>query len=80
MTHALKISPQYFKDVETGQKTFEVRKDDRPYTLGDILLLCEYDITKETYTKKKLVRRISYILRDKQYCKKGYVILGIEPV
>ena len=27
-THELKIKPQYFKDVISGLKTFEVRKND----------------------------------------------------
>ena len=30
MIHELKILPQYFRDVQTGKKGFEVRKFDRP--------------------------------------------------
>ena len=33
--HNLKIKPQYFKDVVSGIKTFEVRKNDRNFKVGD---------------------------------------------
>lgn len=39
MTHYLKILPEYFKDVEFGTKTFELRRNDRDYHPGDMLVL-----------------------------------------
>lgn len=33
--HALKILPEYFEDVVIGKKTFELRKNDRGFALGD---------------------------------------------
>ena len=44
MTHALKTWPVYFKAVKEGSKTFEVRKDDRKFHVGDKVLLQEYDL------------------------------------
>lgn len=41
MTHDLKILPRYFDAVEDGSKPFEVRRNDRDYQVGDILLLRE---------------------------------------
>lgn len=45
MKHELKTWPQYFCRVEDGSKTFEVRKNDRGYQPGDIVVLREWDPT-----------------------------------
>lgn len=37
MVHELKIAPEYFKDVRTGLKKFEIRKNDRDFKVGDRL-------------------------------------------
>ena len=42
MIHELKIAPEYFREVAFGNKTFEVRRDDCSYTVGDKLVLREY--------------------------------------
>ncbi len=41
MTHVLKIRDAYFEEIRTGKKRFEVRRYDRPYTVGDRLRLEE---------------------------------------
>ena len=76
MEHELKILPQYFEKVWDGNKTFELRKDDRNYKVGDNLRLLEFD--KGTYTGRECNRTISYILKDveKYGLKEGFVILG----
>lgn len=38
-THELKILPKYFSEVYSGNKTFEVRKNDRNFKVGDMLIL-----------------------------------------
>ncbi|WP_331384989.1 DUF3850 domain-containing protein [Bacillus badius] len=43
MKHELKIYPQYFKAVVSGKKSFEIRKNDRDFKVGDTLLLHEFD-------------------------------------
>ncbi|MPN35294.1 hypothetical protein SDC9_182791 [bioreactor metagenome] len=35
--HKLKTLPKYFDKIVSGSKTFEVRRDDRPFTEGDSL-------------------------------------------
>ena len=35
MLHELKIKPRYIEDITYYGKSFEVRKDDRPYEEGD---------------------------------------------
>lgn len=46
-THKLKTWPSYFQRVWTGEKTFEVRLDDRGYQKGDGVVLREWDRTVE---------------------------------
>jgi Domain of unknown function (DUF3850) len=45
--HELKIWPQYFSRVADGTKTFEVRKNDRGFQLGDTICLKEFDPDEE---------------------------------
>lgn len=76
--HKLKILPQYFQAVWSGVKTFEIRKDDRGYQVGDILVLREWD--GEKYTGSAICVKVTYILRDAEGygLKDGYVIMGIR--
>lgn len=75
-THELKISPEYFSEVINGNKTFEVRRNDRNYSVGDTLLLREF--VGNTYTGRNCRCTISYILNHPTYCPKGYIILAIK--
>ena len=79
MIHELKTAPEYFEAVISGEKTFEVRKNDRPFQKGDLLALNEYDRTEETYSGRSCLVYIDYILKDPVYCKDGYVIMSIKP-
>ena len=78
MTHFLKINPEYFDDVKSGRKTFEVRKFDRDFNLYDILVLNEYDVFTGSYTGRSVSVRVVYLLDNPSFCKEGYVILGIR--
>lgn len=73
--HVLKIMPIYFQDVIEGRKKFEVRRNDRDFKVGDIVILKEFEYGK--YTGRTHTTRITYILDDAEYCKDGYVIFGI---
>lgn len=42
MIHAVKCLPEYFAPLNSGAKTFEVRKNDRPYRVGDYLAVNEF--------------------------------------
>ena len=77
MIHALKTLPEFFKASAAGVKSFEIRKNDRPYQIGDYVALNEWN--GEQYTGKCVLHRIVYILSDPEYCKEGYVVLGLEP-
>ena len=73
----LKILPEYFEAVSSGNKRFEIRKDDRNYQVGDHILLCEWD-GKEFTGRFMSIDSIKYILRDcPDYgLKDGYCIFG----
>jgi len=77
--HELKTLPGYYLALILDRKTFEVRKKDRDYKVNDILILKEWTSDKG-YTGSVQKRKISYILDNEDYCKKGYVILGIKKI
>lgn len=77
MVHALKTEPLFFEASAAGVKEFEVRKNDRPFQPDDFVALNEW--SGEKYTGRCMLKKIIYILVDPQYCKDGYVILGLEP-
>lgn len=79
MIHELKILPEYFEDVVSGEKTFEIRKNDRPFKKGDLLALNEYDQSNKAYTGASCLVYVDYILDDANYCKIGYVAMAIKP-
>ena len=79
MTHALKTWPEYFQAVAERGKTFEVRKADRPFKVGETLLLQEWDNVKGEYTGDEISVVITYILRGGQFgIEEGFVLMGIK--
>lgn len=86
--HELKILPEYYKAIMHKRKSFELRKDDRGFEVGDRLRLRKYDPSLNSsgepcgYTGEAIVATITYILRDvPQYglCE-GYAILGLGSI
>ena len=59
MVHELKIKPLYFSKVLSGEKTFEIRIDDRNYSVGDILILNEFSNSR--YTGNKVIVKVIYL-------------------
>lgn len=82
MTHTLKIAPRWFDAVERGEKRVEIRKDDRGYRVGDVLVLREYDQAHADmpYTGYHLSVRVTHVLRDVGGLAPGYAALSIEVV
>ena len=77
--HKLKTWPMFFQAVLEGSKPFELRKNDRHFNVGDILILEEYDPDAEGYTGRKCERKISYVLDANPFIDlHGHVILGLE--
>ena len=61
-THELKIYPKYFEAILDGKKTFEIRKNDRYFHVGDRIVLKEWDNIK--YSGREIHATIKYILDD----------------
>lgn len=81
MQHAIKCWPQFFKLVIDGLKPFEVRKDDRNYQTGDILLLCEYEPESEHYTGRSVICHVLFVLKGGQFgIEPGYCVIGLKIV
>lgn len=59
--HQLKTWPPYFQMILDGQKTFDLRKNDRNFKSGDYLVLNEY-VPDGGYTGRILVRKIGIIV------------------
>ena len=59
-----KIFPEYFNEIKTGEKTFELRLADFDISKGDTLVLRELDSEKNEYTGETLLRK-TYTLFEK---------------
>lgn len=79
--HILKLHDKYFDAVLYGFKTFEIRKADRDYKVGDVLILNRIDDEGRISPNEPSIHRaISYILRHEDFpagIQEGYVVLGI---
>jgi hypothetical protein len=76
--HSLKTWPSFFEAVRTGRKTFEARRADRDFEVGDILALNEYDPRRDVYTGRDLRARVTYILRGGEFgIERGYCVMAI---
>jgi hypothetical protein len=74
--HYLKTWAQFFPALISKAKQFEIRKDDRGFEVGDLLILEEWDVASESYTGQKLYKQITYITKFQQ--QSGYVVMGIR--
>lgn len=77
--HCLKTWPEFFREVRAGNKTFEVRRDDRGFRVGDVLVLQEWDRHAQQYTGDMTARRVSYLLEGEPFgIVRGFVVMGLE--
>ena len=60
-----KIWPEFFDEVQSGKKRFELRANDFEVNEGDTLILEEwYPKTKE-YTGRKIEKKVDFVLKFK---------------
>lgn len=72
--HDLKILPIYFAEVVAKRKTFEIRKNDRVFCVGDMVRLKEWE--KGDYTGREVTARITYLTDFQQ--KLGYLVFSFD--
>lgn len=73
----LKIKPEYFVAVMQGNKTAELRLNDRDYQVNDIMILREFDGTK--YTGHSVCAKITHILTNCGFgLQDGYAMLSFK--
>jgi ASC-1-like (ASCH) protein len=83
--HNLKLNDKYFDAVANGIKTFEIRKNDRGFRVGDTLYLTRVNddgnpIRSDTIQMKVEVKVVYIITHDEfpDGINDGYCILGIK--
>jgi len=78
--HELKTWKKFFQDVVDGTKTFEVRKDDREFKVGDDLFLREFDPETLEYTGDAIHKLVTYKLTHDDFAgvAEGYCVLGLS--
>lgn len=87
--HVLKIDFDFFRLVDTGLKSFDLRPDDRDFQVDDVVVFQEIVFTHGhegrndyVYTGEMTSKRITYILRNAERygLKPGFCCLALERV
>jgi len=78
MTHELKILPENYEAVMYGIQTFDGRKNDRGFQLGDYIKYKE--CTRKNFTGRELMVEITFIAMDAPTfgLKMGYCAIGFK--
>jgi len=77
-THELKTTQPHFEHVRSGVKRAEIRRDDRGFAVGDVLVLREYDPASCSYSGREVEVRVTHVLSGFEGLAAGYVSLSIE--
>jgi hypothetical protein len=81
----LKCWPEYFDAIVLGEKRCEIRKDDRPFGVGDTLRLVEWRPQTAAYTGRQIDVLVTSMFGRKPHedrfgLKHGYIVMSIRPV
>lgn len=89
-THALKIWPTPFRDLQEGHLTFQVRQDDRDYRSGDVLVLKEFEPVEGEptmslhpegrFTGQEIRRQVNRVFRNLPGVVAGYIVMTLSVV
>lgn len=82
MTHTIKIKESFADAIMNGDRTFEVRKNDRGYQKGDIVVFQAIEDTASlplsiAHPINTVNFKITYVLNG-WGIKEGYVVFGIK--
>jgi hypothetical protein len=67
-THDLKSWPQFFNPILDGVRTHELRRNDRGFSVGDYLVLHEFEPTTQQYTGRECKVRITSMTSFAEPC------------
>lgn len=56
-----KVWPEYFKEILSGNKTFELRLNDFEVKKGDILFLREWNPGIKDYTGREIKKKVGFV-------------------
>ena len=82
-----KIWPEYFKDIKSGKKKYELHLNDFNIDEGDVLLLQEWDPKTKKYTGREVNKKVTYVGKfkidklfwpKKEIEEKGIQIISLE--
>lgn len=59
--HSLKIAPEYYFEVRDGNKTFEIRNNDRNFIKGDLIVLRCWSEEYGFHCQPEIQAKITYI-------------------
>ena len=65
MKHYKKVWPEYFKEILSGNKNYELRLADWSCSPGDILILQEWDPLTKEFTGRTIKKEITYVEKTK---------------
>jgi hypothetical protein len=63
--HRVKSWSMFFTDILSGERTSDIRRNDRRYHVGDYMLLQEYNPVQGSYTGRVQTVQITYIQGSK---------------
>lgn len=82
--HELKIAKEYADSVYSGDKTFEVRLNDRGYQKGDVVRFMPLGKNGESVDTRHPLHckeyEITYVLGSFVGLAQGYIAFGIKPM
>ncbi|MEK7187413.1 MAG: DUF3850 domain-containing protein [Patescibacteria group bacterium] len=81
-----KTWPEYFEEVLSGKKKFDLRLNDFKLKEGDTLLLQEWDPRTKEYTGREIGKKVINIHtfglndfgQEKEIKEKGFLIISLE--
>ena len=83
--HEVKSWPHLFEAIMAGQKRHELRRNDRDYRVGDVLILREYLPASGEYSGRQLTVEVTYLTSTSTPCAisdsvlmDGYCILSVR--
>lgn len=78
-THALKTWPVVFDAMLTRAKSFDIRKDDRGFAVGDVIKFREWNPRTKKYTGRSCRALVTYLMPGGRFgIMPGYVCMSVR--